>query len=614
MGIIQAVITVSALGGRENRPSCHFVWVALALIVVSCGGGESAFRVDSIEPATGKIAQNEPIVIGFSAEIAPDAFLTSLVTLHDSKGRPIPYSPQISGRSLLLRPRSKLSWPLNAEMELVIQKGWALSLESVDGRTFDTEYRTRLTVEARYRDYGDPFELVEVIHPRSGRLGPGTALVLNFSLPVDPTSVAKAFRIKDHQGGEGWAKVECQDDGRKILVYPHAVGGGLNPQQHYELIVDKTALRSLTGRSLDRLQELISFWSSPVTAQQEGVVEFEFKLENSSGENKSRWARPISSPFRTVRLNREYTDFSREKERHLSAQPFSRLPSRLQVLLAGKFLGDEPGLITGLSWFATELPTFDLIFPRIILEIGYAAQRVGQPGLSTFFDDNFAEVDASTMGSARLRTVPFGSEEGEWMPSFAHAKINSDGRGQGWISLRFDRPFYYGGASRDLILDIDNLGGCFPLDPSGLLPDDFEGLFWAGGRPATSGQFSSLSASSGMLEGIADKTVFATKIEIERYEEFVTLWVPVPAERPSFFQLPSSGSLDTDGVSGVDFEFEFQGKRSDGKLTPWGQLGTLAGCRTIRAKLKFLPLAGRYANRPPEVRRLRVRYKDTSRP
>ena len=202
--------------------------------------------------------------------------------------------------------------------------------------------------------------------------------------------------------------------------------------------------------------------------------------------------------------------------------PWSPEPARVQYLVPGVTLGDEPGLITGFAFYSTDAVPDDLVFPRVMMRIGYAPD--GVESLSPEFSANYARSGGDLeAGSGVHRTMPLGSVRGEWSPAPSDRP--------GWVDVAFERPFFYTGGSRSLVVEI--------LNAKGVRRDDaveFTGLGWLTGRVRENVVTVCADGDdTGSDVGIESTAPLATRIDIRRYRAIETDWQHAEVDDPEYY-------------------------------------------------------------------------------
>jgi hypothetical protein len=574
-----------------------------AFIAGSCGRSAEPgdFRVLAIEPGDGRLARNQAIVVRFSRELGEDVARSTLIRVRRASGAALPLEMSTSGRSLIMRRADGKDWPSASTLSLEIRRGFALSIKARDGAPLRETFRSSLTVSDEYLDQGEPFLLVR--EPKMGRkaLGSGAELRFGFNLAIDASSLSRSLSLIRANGDRTVPPFRIEDDARTIVVSPFSGAFAAAPGEACVLRLE-SGLRSRTARTLAGPPREFRLRRSP-SLRREGVIDFSFRggdlppEENSALPADQKGAHPERGGLRAVVLNRDFA--SKIQGRELVTAPLSRRRSRLQVLLSGESLGDDPVLITGVSFWVLNAPDVVPSFPRFLLRVGVLASELGELGVPA--EANFAEEPQS------VATVAEASLDGEWTPNSADIGSLRQTGGYGWLELKFAQPFPYPGQRRDLVVEFENGAGCFPVDPDAEFPVDWKGLDWAAGTPTGSPRVRALLwPLTG--EKARRNLVFATKLRVERYLEYVSAWREASAEDPRYFRVPVAADVEAEGTPGVDFRFDFQGRRPDGSVTSWGRLEALNGCRNIRSRLVFLPTSARAAAGEVEVRRLRVRY------
>lgn len=575
----------------------------LALAACSDGDAETDefLRVVATEPAHGMLARNESISILFNATPAEEIVSSPLLRLRGRDGEALPFRAATSGRTLVLSPSEGGAWPAETPIEVELDRGLALSLRAADGRPLKETSSHRFQVGNAFLDQGTPLRLVESPQVGERPLGLGAELHFLFNLPLDPTTLPSALRLIGEGESVALPSYRLEAEDRRLVVTPFAQAREDDESKTFTLEIGG-GLRSSTGSSF--LREGRRWKLNRARKERtEGVLTFEFISEALPREGNppplaaGDGARPQRGEVRAFILNDEARSVS--SRRRDSVRPLSRTPSRFQMLIPAASLGPDSVLVTGLSFFVLSPPPAAPLYRRFLIRLGLLPE--GQEGLQSTADANFAPRPAPVL------TVSRNSREGEWE---APEGLHSGGGGAssvGWLDLDFLHAFPYPGGGRDLVVEFRNGGGCVAADASRPLPADWEGLSWVGIEPEGPARpLSLISGEDGVM--IAENRVFATKVRIERYSEYVSDWEDALLPEPRFFRVPTANEIEARGVLGADFRFDFQGRRADGSRTPWGRLEALTGCRSIRCRLHFLPESARAAAGDVEVRRLRVRY------
>lgn len=594
----------------------------LAAFVLSSCEDTPPLVVSSVEPAGRAAARNEPIVVRFSADIDPETPVDALVTVLDGSDRIVETTAAHGGRTVVLRPTDPWGWPGRSDLRVRVRPGRAVGFRAVSGEELETESLHTLSTSTTYVDHGTPMVLESA--PPEGLRGIGKDAVFHFefSLPIDRECLhrrlpAVALRYRDRQGR--WFPTLVRDlslseDGRTLFVRPWAADSAFAVASEHELIIHDRRLRAVTGRGLGRTERL-TFWTSHY--EDDGrFLDVEFSTNDLEGTPPSDAprARPVRDRVNSVTLDfdrlrggwvRELWDAS-DQVRQFAVMPLSREPGRFQMLIPGDALSETPGLIESLAFYAPLGVDRNLLFPRLRIRIGYADDDAAD--LSPVFDRNL--VPASDLDpQSVLETVPAGSTGGELVLKGAARDT--------WLEIPLERPFRYVGGRRTVLVEILNDLGCVPAEPEDTLPNDFRGVPLCCGPQAVTPGFQHqttvfANTSAGADVGLTTPLVFSTKIRIERYIEVMSDWYEADAAEPVWFIVRTADYLDADGAENEGFLFDYQGVAPDGRLLPWGRLDRLHGCRKIRARLRFLPVESRTRAIRPEVRRLRIRYKDAA--
>ncbi|MCB9831486.1 MAG: hypothetical protein H6807_03355 [Planctomycetes bacterium] len=588
----------------------------ILLIIIEPWRDEGQLRVLTIEPADRPLARNEPILVRFDRSIHPQTPVEALVSVR-AGGRRLATRIRRQDASLAIEAEGSLGWPADAELRLEISPGLAVPFRARDHAVLGAAVEQSFAVGRGYIDLGVGLRL-ELVAPRSlVALPRGTVFRFRSSLAIDPDCLEAArppVTVVVDGGDRGQRsfrpRLELGADGRELKVFPWPADGDFDPGLPHRLVVHSGRLRSLTQRSLER--ELAIDFRSSADDSFEGQLDISFALDDLDPECRRSlgdlggFARPVQTFFNTVELGAKEEQRSKDWP---GPCVFGRQPNRVQILVPGAYLGEAPGLITGFSFFAIVDPADpetvlhrDLILPRVVFRLGEAANPGG--GLLPVAALNFA-------APGPMETVLQGSREGEiLLPRRLRRGPYGD-----WIDLAFERPFPYRGGARDLVFEVINDGGAYAADGHDL-PADWDGPRWtsSGTRRTNPGQELTSLVLGGWLGeaagGIPSPEVFATKFHIDRYQEVVTRWYEVEAEAPSWFRVPAEDQIDADGREGRDFVLDFEGLDAQGRSLGWRRLEELAGCRRIRARLRFLPDAD-WHDVGVEVRRLRIRFRDS---
>lgn len=591
-------------------------WILPLWLIVLWGAGsgcakrEVALEVQHVSPAEGTLHRNEEVRIRFTEPLQTPCPASALVTLHDAKDHEIDALVSVTHDTVILSPPDGRVWPETKSFRLEVKRGVGAPLRSRNGLAFKADATYRFKASSEWVDDGRPFELHSIADGVLHDVRRNHIFTLHFSHAVDPRSLSGARpTILVHcrpPSGRSYTirpEVTLTEGGRVAYVRPWRVDSPFAPSTEHRLIVQRRVL-SRTGRRLER-QSIVSFVTSSRDTF-EGRMTFDFDSESLDRKSNPDfdftlpYARAIAGPIEQQGI---FDDGRHEPVG--SVVPFSSEPSRLQLLLPGRRLGSEPGLITGFSWKrARQAKTTEdvgkTVFPRLLLRMGHAKRN----SLTTRFDDNF---------SLRLgpihETVAEDSLNGEW--TWHPARTPEISR---WVNIGFAHPFIYTGDSRDLVLEIINEEGS-RLDAGAI-----DQLDWATGRLSSEKTARALAGLPGMVAGQHVDRVFSTRIHMKRYQEVISRWQIAEIGNPVYSLLRTGQPNDhilAEGQENVDFRFLFQGATVDSKgneltRTRWEPLVTrLNGCQKLRVKIVFLPDTSRRANTRTEVRQLSVRYTES---
>ena len=593
---------------KNDRKSCRSpLWLGLILLLSSCTEDSLPFQVEKVTPSGQPLRRNEEIRIRFSEAIKTPCPIAALVSLHDAADREVDADVSIAHDTVVLAPRSGEVWPKTHSFRIEVKRGHGAPLRSRTGTPLSHDSTFHLRGSDIWVDDGRPFE---VIGDDSGVLHDvrrSHIFQIRFSHAVDLRSIdgnRPGFLMQCRpQQGRGYTlkpSVTLSDDGLTAYVRPWSASSPFAPATLHQLIVHRR-IRALNQRRLNR-ETVISFVTSNVDTF-EGQLTFNFasddldKRENPDHNFSLPFARPVQGPI----VSQGIFDDGRHEPSGIGL-PFSQTPSRLQLILPGRRLGNEPGIITGFSWKRAKTTASDEVldsvrFPRLLFRLGHADNLV----TSTNFDDNFS----LKLGPIH-ETVSADSLNGEWVwhPP-AHATASR------WVSLQLAHPFIYTGDSRDIVLEITNEEGGKSAD------SDWTHFEWATGEKPPRGTHSALEGHPNRRTGKAINSIFSTRIHMLRYLEVISKWQIAEISHPAYSLMRTRRSEDhilATGQENVDFRFWFQGVRLDEngqeqEQTEWEPLVTrLNGCKKMRVKIEFLPNPSRRNAALAEVRQFTIRY------
>ena len=583
------------------------------------GPDDGELHVVGFAPMERPLARNETLTLSFDRPLHPETPLEALIRVRDAAGRRIPIRIEGLGESVLLRPRDGLGWPGDTEIAAIVSPGIAVPFRGRDLSVLKKKVSKRFRVGSDYLDYGRELELALATPTTLVSVPRGASFRVTSNLPLDATSLSADHPVATVIVGEPGARrvltpeVALADDGRTLQISPWRSPDEFSPGIPHRLFVWAGRLRSVTGRALER--DLVIDFSSSKERALEGQIDVSFALRDleldslPSGIDARGYARPLASRFASIEMG---ISVEQRLESMVLELPFAPYPRRLQILVPGDVLGEEPGVVTGFSFFAGPDPLDvdtvlhrDLILPRVVFRIGEFRSGGETLDLGPIPDGNFDRVHGPH------ETVAQGSREGELV---LRRRLRPRGAHGDWIEIEFDQPYTYRGGNRPLVLEIINDAGAFALDGAPL-PAAWPGPVWVSSDSLNANptqQGFSLVSDARLGEDdlrISKRSVFATKIHIQRYQDLVTRWYEAEVEQPLWFRIPAAGQVDAEGTEGRDFEFDFQGLDGDGQLTTWGRLEYLNGCRRIRARLRFLPGLDRRTVEAV-VRRVRLKYRD----
>lgn len=586
--------------------------LAFAATWSGCGDDPEKFIAVEFEKSGAVVQRNEDLRIVFSRKIGRETPLRSLVHVRDASGRELAINLRQSDRSIVVRPADGYGWPANHTLTLQLERGHAAAFRSADGTPLAEDFSWTFEVAGDYIDLGEPMTIESGADGVETEVTRDSVFSLRFSLPIDPTSLRgtpPAVEVRYESGNREFKyltpEFAVESDGCTLSIRPWTANSEFYPGTRHQILIHRR-IRSVTGREL--VDETAIPFVTSATAEIEGVLDVGFALEDCEGFDPSRrpldrrYAGPVLAPVRAEVLNDD-----RPGSGVAHPSPWSVHPSRLQFRVPASRMSEEPGLITGISWMSVDPVPAGVIFPRVIIRIGDLLP--GQKTLGRDFDKNYAALaDGASSAEGFLETVPKQNPRSGTRIGGAWAPIpDTDAR---WQKIEFERPFYFRGDGRDLLIEVVNELGA-QSDGQTPLPADFRGLTWRGrSDPALPGIQSIWSANTSGQSVVEENLVFATKIHIERYLEFESKWYQAKVDHPAYSILPTGDHIIGEGVENEDFRFLFKGKAGEYEpATDWLPfVRKVDGMKWIKVKVVFLHNSGRDPERI-EVRRLRLRYK-----
>ena len=535
------------------------------------------FRVLTLEPVDRLVARNERLKIIFSHDLHPETPLQALIKIRNEARQELSYDHERARNVVDLFPLAAESWPAGETLSIEISPGIAVPFRDIDENELTKPYHQDIVIGHSFLDYG---QLLLLDIPRQNSLSHvaiGAVLEFNASLAIDPESLAAgALSLIAIYGDEsenlGSPESWLSKDGKTIFIRPWSSTTAFKASTRHRLVIHKDRLRARTGRALERNVDV--HLVSAANRDFESHFDLSFARSdlpvegNEALRGEDELLRPQLAPISSVEIGNPATNDIVPDDLRF----WSRAASRLQMRISAHRLGDQAGLITGISCFMRLSPMAeedivqrlettarlnpwpqivpcDLVFPRITIRCSEVVDLETE-GLHFIFSQNLPKRS--------FETVPRLSLQGE----FAFAKKAWE-RGQHgyWVKLMFEKPFAYSGSGHDLILDLTNEIGSFPLDGSPFA-EEFKFLTWAADLlPVVNRKVVARSGDAVDDDrGIGSSAVFATKIHIQRYLDVVSAWHVAEIENPEYFLIPSAIIWSPKAWKTRTFDSSFRGK------------------------------------------------------